>query len=145
MTGPFLLGAEPERLPAQPGTRPAECLALWWRWTVAVRLRRRARALVLATAGPPRDSTGRLHDGRRRTGSEDREVLRAAVHRLLRAQGRATRPPSGPHLLETLDEMLPSDGRAPLSVRTLRWMFLTSRHRARFRSLAARLLGSSRG
>ncbi len=54
----FLLGAEPERLPAQPGTRPPERLALWSGWTVSIHLRRWARALVLATARPPGDSTG---------------------------------------------------------------------------------------
>ncbi len=63
----------------------------------------------------------------------------SCVHRVALLDRLRVRP------LETLDEMLPSDARAPLSVRTLRWMFLTSRHRDRFRSLAARLLGSSRG
>ena len=63
----------------------------------------------------------------------------SCVHRVALLDRLRVRP------LETLDEMLPPDGQAPLSVRTLRWMFLTSRHRDRFRSLAARLLGSSRG
>jgi hypothetical protein len=61
----------------------------------------------------------------------------SCVHRVALLDRLRARP------LETLDEMLPPDGSAPLSVRTLRWMFLTSRHRDRFRSLAARLLGSS--
>jgi hypothetical protein len=44
--------------------------------------------------------------------------------------------------LETLDEMLPPDGDGPRSVKLLRWMFLTSRHRNRFRSVAAWVLRS---
>ena len=44
--------------------------------------------------------------------------------------------------MRTLDEMLPAGGKAPASVGVLRWMFVTSRHRDRFRSLAARLIGS---
>ena len=43
-------------------------------------------------------------------------------------------------LLETIDDMLPDDGNGPVSVRFLRWMFVTSRHRNRFRSVAARVL-----
>ena len=63
-------------------------------------------------------------------------ALRLVVHD---SQARLVRP------LEALDEMFPSEARAPHSVKALRWMFLTSRHRDRFRSLASRLLGSSRG
>ena len=44
--------------------------------------------------------------------------------------------------MRALDEMLPATGKAPVSVGVLRWMFVTSRHRDTFRSLAARLLGS---
>ena len=48
--------------------------------------------------------------------------------------------------METIEEMLPPDDgsgpRGPQSVRLLRWMFVTSRHRDRFRSMAGRLLGA---
>ena len=44
--------------------------------------------------------------------------------------------------METLDEMLPAAGRAPASVKFLRWMFVTSPYRDRFRAMAARVLGS---
>ena len=48
--------------------------------------------------------------------------------------------------LETIEEMLPPDDgtgrRAPRSVRLLRSMFVTSRHRHRFRAVAAKLLGA---
>ena len=43
---------------------------------------------------------------------------------------------------ETIDEMLPDNGQGPASVRLLKWMFVTSRYRNRFRSAAARLLGA---
>ena len=50
------------------------------------------------------------------------------------------------HPMETIEEMLPpgnGHGRqAQRSVRLLRWMFVTSRHRDRFRMVAARLLGA---
>ena len=46
--------------------------------------------------------------------------------------------------LETIVELLPSDGesarRAPTNVHVLRWMFVTSRQRHLFRSVAARML-----
>ena len=45
---------------------------------------------------------------------------------------------------ETIDEMLPADGEGPKSVKVLRWMFVTSRYRDRFRSIAGRLLGARR-
>ena len=44
--------------------------------------------------------------------------------------------------METIDDMLPPGGDGPLSVRLLRWGFVTSRHRDRFRAVAARLLSS---
>ena len=48
--------------------------------------------------------------------------------------------------VETIEEMLPADDgtgrRAPRSVRLLRSMFVTSRHRHRFRAAAAKLLGA---
>ncbi len=44
--------------------------------------------------------------------------------------------------MKAIDEMLASDRQAPVSVRLLRWIFVTSRHHDRFRSVAARLLGA---
>jgi MoaA/NifB/PqqE/SkfB family radical SAM enzyme len=44
--------------------------------------------------------------------------------------------------METINDMLPPGGDGPLSVRWLRWGFVTSRHRDRFRAVAARLLSS---
>ena len=44
--------------------------------------------------------------------------------------------------VETLNDMMPADGRGPVSVRLLRWMFVTGRHRDRFRAIVARLLGA---
>ena len=41
-----------------------------------------------------------------------------------------------------VDDMMPEDGEGPVSVRVLRWMFVTGRHRDRLRSLAARVLGA---
>ena len=46
------------------------------------------------------------------------------------------------HPMETLDDMMPEDGKGPVSVKLLRWMFVTGRYRDRLRSLAARVLGS---
>ena len=42
----------------------------------------------------------------------------------------------------TIDEMMPAGGQGPTSVKMLRWLFVTSRHRDRFRWLASRVLGS---
>jgi len=44
--------------------------------------------------------------------------------------------------IETLDEMTPAGGGGALSVRVLRWMFVTGPHHDRLRGVAARLLGS---
>ena len=44
--------------------------------------------------------------------------------------------------METIDDMMPDDGNGPASVKILRWMFVTGRHRHRFRALAGRVLGS---
>jgi hypothetical protein len=44
--------------------------------------------------------------------------------------------------IKTLDEMMPASGSGPVSVRVLRWMFVTSAHHNRFRAVAARLLRS---
>jgi MoaA/NifB/PqqE/SkfB family radical SAM enzyme len=44
--------------------------------------------------------------------------------------------------IETINDMLPPGGDGPLSLRVLRWGFVTSRHRDRFRAVAARLLSS---
>ena len=43
---------------------------------------------------------------------------------------------------KTLDEIMPASGAGAVSVRALRWMFLTGPHHDRFRAVAARLLGS---
>jgi MoaA/NifB/PqqE/SkfB family radical SAM enzyme len=42
----------------------------------------------------------------------------------------------------TLDEMMPESGSGPLSVRVLRWTFVTGPHHDRLRAVASRLLGS---
>ena len=60
----------------------------------------------------------------------------SCVHRVSLVDRLRARP------METIDEMLPADGQGPASVTLLRWMFVTSRHRERFRSMAARVLGS---
>jgi len=44
--------------------------------------------------------------------------------------------------LEALDEMMPASGSGAVSVRVLRWMFVTGPQHHRFRAVAARLLGS---
>ena len=43
---------------------------------------------------------------------------------------------------KTLDEIMPASGPGAVSVRALRWTFLTGPHHDRFRAVAARLLGS---
>ena len=60
----------------------------------------------------------------------------SCVHRVALLDRIRTRP------IEALDAMTPANGAAPASVRLLRWMFVTGRHHRRFRSMAARLLGS---
>ena len=61
----------------------------------------------------------------------------SCVHRVALVDRLRARP------METLDEMLPDGDSGPLSVRFLRWMFVTGRHRHRFRTLAARVLGAN--
>jgi MoaA/NifB/PqqE/SkfB family radical SAM enzyme len=60
----------------------------------------------------------------------------SCVHRVALVDRLRTRP------LETIDAMLPPGGDRPVSVRLLRWLFVTSRHRDRFRAVAGRLLSS---
>ncbi len=64
----------------------------------------------------------------------------SCVHRVALLDRLRERP------METIGDMLQPDGRGgrrvPTSVRVLRWMFVTSRHRDRFRKVAARLLGA---
>ena len=60
----------------------------------------------------------------------------SCVHRVALLDRLRVRP------METIDEMLPKGGDGPISVRLLRWGLVTSRHRRRFRAVAARLLGS---
>jgi hypothetical protein len=58
----------------------------------------------------------------------------SCVHRVALLDRIRTQP------MKAIDEMLPPRGSGPLSVRLLRWMFVTSRHSDRFRSVAARVL-----
>lgn len=44
--------------------------------------------------------------------------------------------------IKTLDEIMPSTAGGAAGVRVLRWMFVTGKHHDRFRTVAARLLGS---
>ena len=60
----------------------------------------------------------------------------SCVHRVALLDRIRTQP------IKTLDEIMPADGSGAVSVRALRWMFLTGRHHQRFRAAAARLLGS---
>ena len=64
----------------------------------------------------------------------------SCVHRVAQLDRLRARP------LETITEMLPADGtdgkRVPAGLRLLRWMFVTSRYRQQFRTVAARLLGA---
>ena len=60
----------------------------------------------------------------------------SCVHRVALLDHIRTQP------LEALDEMMPASGSGPVSVRVLRWMFVTSPHHDRFRAVAARLLRS---
>jgi MoaA/NifB/PqqE/SkfB family radical SAM enzyme len=59
----------------------------------------------------------------------------SCVHRVALLDRIRTQP------LKTLEEIMPAGGGA-VSVRVLRWMFVTGPHHDRFRSAAARLLGS---
>lgn len=65
----------------------------------------------------------------------------SCVHRVAQLDQLRQRP------LETIAEMVPQHGdaaaRTPATVRALRWMFITSRFRHRFRSAAARMLGAA--
>jgi hypothetical protein len=58
------------------------------------------------------------------------------VHRVALLDRIRTKP------LETLDEIMPPSGAGAVSVRMLRWMFVTGPHHDRFRTVAARLLRS---
>ena len=63
----------------------------------------------------------------------------SCVHRVALVDRLRERP------METINDMFPDDGHGPVTVRFLRWMFVTSRHRDRFRSVAARFFGSASG
>ncbi len=60
----------------------------------------------------------------------------SCVHRVALLDRLRTEP------MRTIDEMLPAGGRVPVSVHVLRWMFVTGRHRDRFRTVATKLLSS---
>jgi len=60
----------------------------------------------------------------------------SCVHRVALLDRIRTQP------LETLDQIMPEHGGGATGVRVLRWMFVTGRHRDRFRAVAAHLLGS---
>jgi MoaA/NifB/PqqE/SkfB family radical SAM enzyme len=60
----------------------------------------------------------------------------SCVHRVALLDRIRTRP------IRTLDEIMPASGGGAVSVRVLRWMFVTGPQRHRFRAAAARLLGS---
>jgi MoaA/NifB/PqqE/SkfB family radical SAM enzyme len=60
----------------------------------------------------------------------------SCVHRVALLDRIRTQP------AKTLDEIMPASGAGAVSVRALRWMFLTGPHHDRFRAVAARLLGS---
>jgi hypothetical protein len=60
----------------------------------------------------------------------------SCVHRVALLDRIRTQP------IETLDEMTPASGSGAVSVRALRWMFVTSPYHNRFRAVAARLLRS---
>jgi len=58
------------------------------------------------------------------------------VHRVALLDRIRTQP------IKTLDEMMQASASGAVSVRVLRWMFVTGPHHGRFRAVAARLLGS---
>jgi len=60
----------------------------------------------------------------------------SCVHRVALLDRLRTQP------LATLDEIMPARGGGAVSVRMLRWAFVTGPHHDRFRAVAARLLGS---
>jgi len=60
----------------------------------------------------------------------------SCVHRVALLDRIRTKP------IEALEEIMPAGGGGAVSVRALRWAFVTSPHRDRFRAVAARLLGS---
>ena len=60
----------------------------------------------------------------------------SCVHRVALLDRIRTQP------VKTLEQIMPERGGGAVSVRVLRWMFVTGRHRDRFRAVAARLLGS---
>jgi MoaA/NifB/PqqE/SkfB family radical SAM enzyme len=61
----------------------------------------------------------------------------SCVHRVALLDRIRTQP------IKTLDEIMPASAGGAVSVRVLRWMFVTGPHHDRFRAVAARLLGSS--
>jgi MoaA/NifB/PqqE/SkfB family radical SAM enzyme len=60
----------------------------------------------------------------------------SCVHRVALLDRIRTQP------IKTLDEIMPASGGGAVSVRVLRWMFVTGPHHHRLRTVAARLLGS---
>jgi MoaA/NifB/PqqE/SkfB family radical SAM enzyme len=60
----------------------------------------------------------------------------SCVHRVALLDRIRTQP------LKTLDEIMPTSTGGAVSVRVLRWLFVTGRHQRRFRAIAARWLGS---
>ena len=60
----------------------------------------------------------------------------SCVHRVALLDRLRTQP------LKTLDEIMPASGGGAVSVRVLRWMFVTGPHHDRFRAVAGRLLRS---
>jgi hypothetical protein len=58
------------------------------------------------------------------------------VHRVALLDRIRTQP------IKALDEMMPESGSEAAGMRALRWMFVTGPYHSRFRSVAARLLGS---
>ena len=66
---------------------PAQPVALPGRRALSIYLREWPGALLLATARISRDSAGEVHRRRHSPRVRDREILRSALHRLLRASG----------------------------------------------------------
>ena len=60
----------------------------------------------------------------------------SCVHRVALLDRIRTQP------VKTLDEIMPASASGAVSVRVLRWMFVTGPHHHRFRAVAARLLGT---
>ena len=59
----------------------------------------------------------------------------SCVHRVALLDRIRTQP------MKTLDERMPAGASGPVSVRLLRWMFVTGPHHDHFRAVAARLFG----